>query len=330
VLSLLGGNMSVIMATRLKVHYKIRRGLSSLVVRAVDGVTLGVKKGEVLGIVGESGCGKSTLARTLAGLERPTEGEIYFEDKPLSKFNREERKRFHKSVQMVFQDPYDAINPRYNVFQTIAEGLIVQGFKDKKLLKEKIEQALTMVRLTPPESFEFRYPYELSGGQLQRVAIARALVLEPNVLIADEPVSMLDVSVRAEVLNTLIEAKKSREMSVVFVSHDIALAEYVSERLAVMYLGQIVESAPAEELINNPLHPYTQALIDAVPEIGKKPSDRELIKGEIASSVNIPTGCRFHPRCPYAKEICKEREPELEELNGNHLVACHFAGKLGY
>jgi peptide/nickel transport system ATP-binding protein len=321
-------NNNILNATSLRLYYNIRRGFTSLVVKAVDEVDLELKEREVLGIVGESGCGKSTLSRALAGLEPPTGGEIFFEGKPLSELKRSKSKLFHKSVQMIFQDPFDAINPRYNVYETIAEGLRVQGSNRGEELTDRIRYALTQVRLTPPEAFEQRYPFELSGGQLQRVAVARALVLEPKVLLADEPVSMLDVSVRAEVLNTITEARESKGMAVVFVSHDIALAEYASDRLAVMYLGKIVESGQVEQVVNKPLHPYTMALIDAVPEIGKNLSEEERILGEVASSINVPSGCRFHPRCPYAKQICKSEEPKLREVESGHYAACHFAGEI--
>jgi peptide/nickel transport system ATP-binding protein len=319
---------NILSATDLKLYYNIRRGFTSLVVKAVDGVDLELKEREVLGIVGESGCGKSTLSRALAGLETPTGGEIFFEGKPLSDLKRSKSKLFHKNVQMIFQDPFDSINPRYNVYETIAEGLRVQGSNRGEELTDRIRYALTQVRLTPPEAFEQRYPFELSGGQLQRVAVARALVLEPKVLLADEPVSMLDVSVRAEVLNTLTESRESKGMAVVFVSHDIALAEYASDRLAVMYLGKVVETGQAEQVVNKPLHPYTMALIDAVPEIGKTLSDKERILGEVASSINVPNGCRFHPRCPYAQQICKSEEPKLREVESGHYAACHFAGEI--
>ncbi|MEM0322052.1 MAG: ABC transporter ATP-binding protein, partial [Thermoprotei archaeon] len=242
--------------------------------------------------------------------------------------SKSKRSEFHHNVQMIFQDPYEAINPRYSVFDTVAEGLKVQGVKNKEIVEERVHHALEYVRLSPPEMFARRKPFELSGGQLQRVAIARALVLDPKIILADEPVSMLDVSVRAEVLNTLLKAKTERDMGVVFITHDIALADYVSDSIAVMYLGKIVEYGDANEVVTKPLHPYTQAIIDAVPQIGKTFVERELIKGEISSAMNIPQGCRFRNRCPYAQRICEEREPELTLVEGSHYAACHFAGQV--
>lgn len=319
---------TVLEARSIRVHYNIRRGLTSLVLRAVDGVNLSVEAGRVVGVVGESGSGKSTLARVISGLEEPTEGEVLFEGRSLSTMSRQEKKVFHRSVQMIFQDPYESINPRYSVFDTVAEGLRVQGIKNRDELEERVYRALEYVRLSPPESFARRKPLELSGGQLQRVAIARALVLEPRVVVADEPVSMLDVSVRAEVLNTLIRAKNETGMGVVFITHDIALANYVCDSLAVMYLGKIMEYGAVEDVVLNPLHPYTQAIIDAVPLIGKRFSDRELIKGEISLPAGTLNGCRFRPRCPYAQKICGEKEPPLLEAQKGHYVACHFAGQV--
>ncbi len=313
----------------LKVYYNVRRGVTSLVLRAVDGVDFKVGVGQIVGVVGESGCGKSTLARVLSGLEEPTAGQVIFDGGDVYRMPRKRKREFHRNVQMIFQDPYEAVNPRYTVFDTVAEGLRVQGVKDRHLLEDRVNEALDYVRLSPPESFTQRRPFELSGGQLQRVAIARALVLEPRVLLADEPVSMLDVSVRAEVLNTLIKAKNDKGMGVVFITHDIALADYVSEYIAVMYLGRIVEYGRSEDVLLNPLHPYTQAIIDAVPAIGKRfLGERELIRGEISSAMNIPSGCRFRNRCPYAQKICEEKEPQMIALGQSHYAACHFAGQV--
>jgi len=315
-------------AKSVKVYYSVRRGVSNILLKAVDDVDFKVGGGYIIGVVGESGCGKSTLARVLSGIEEPTDGEVLFNGESLRRMSRSKKKEFHRNVQMIFQDPYEAINARYTVFDTVAEGLRVQGVKEKGVVEERVHRALEYVRLSPPESFTMRKPFELSGGQLQRVAIARALVLEPKVVLADEPVSMLDVSVRAEVLNTLIKAKSDRGMGVVFITHDIALADYVSDYVAVMYLGKVVEYGRADDVVSNPLHPYTQAIIDAVPLIGKKFVDRELIKGEISSAMNVPSGCRFRNRCPYAQSVCAEKEPQLLEIGQSHYVACHFAGQV--
>ena len=305
------------------------RGGKAPVVHAVDGVDFFVKKGEIFGLAGESGSGKTTVLRTVLMLTPPTSGEILFEGVDLAKQTKNELKKYRTKLQVVFQDPYESVNPRMTVYDIVSEGLFVNHLAGSEAdALEKVTRALKDVQLVPPEEYLFRYPHELSGGQRQRVAVARALVLDPEVIMADEPVSMLDVSIRAEVLNVLLEIKEKTGKSVVFVTHDLALAKDVCDRLAIMYLGIIMESAKADELTTKPYHPYTQALIAAVPvpdPAGQKV--KVLAKGEIPTNVSPPSGCRFHTRCPIAKQICSDKVPPLEEVSPDHWVACHFWGE---
>ncbi|PSN83165.1 oligopeptide ABC transporter ATP-binding protein [Candidatus Marsarchaeota G2 archaeon ECH_B_SAG-F08] len=325
----------VIKAVDLKKHFEAKLGLldtlmrRKILIRAVDGVSIWVKKGEILGLAGESGSGKTTLGRTLLRLIEPTSGHIYFRDLEITRLSKRELKRIRPKIQIIFQDPFESVNPRMTVYDVVAEGLRINrrvlGVKSEKDIEEMVKQALALVQLVPPEQFLNRYPHELSGGQRQRVAIARALVLKPEFIVADEPVSMLDVSIRAEVLNVMMDLKDKLGLSFLMITHDLALAKHVCDRLAIMYLGKIVEMGNAEEVINQPLHPYTQALIAAIPS--GDPEGRKvkvLAKGEVPSSVNIPNGCRFHPRCPYAKELCARVEPELRSVGNEHYVACHY------
>lgn len=305
---------------------QVLRGAGDMKVHAVDDVSFEVKRRQVFGLAGESGSGKTTVLRTALMLTPPTSGSIFFMGKDVSKLTRKELKQVRTKLQVVFQDPYDSINPRMPVFDVVAEGLYVNKLvSTREEAQIRVERALRDVQLTPPKEFLDRYPHELSGGQRQRVAIARALVLEPDLILADEPVSMLDVSVRAEVINVLLAIREGRGISVMMVTHDLALSKDVVDKLAVMYLGKIVESGPAQEVVSAPYHPYTQALVAAVPVPDPTaPRIQVLAKGEIPTNVSPPSGCRFHPRCAFAKDICASTEPPLAEVAPGREVACHF------
>ncbi len=310
---------------RLSFSESLRRGPPQ-VVHAIDGVDFFINRGEIFGLAGESGSGKTTVLRTVLMLTRPTSGEIIYEGEDLAKLPGRELDKYRTKIQVVFQDPYESINPRMNVFDVVSEGLFINHLvstEDEAVLR--VSNALRDVQLNPPEEFLFRYPHELSGGQRQRVAVARALVLNPDLILADEPVSMLDVSIRAEVLNVFVSIRDKRDISILFVTHDLALSKDVCDRLGIMYLGVIMELAPADEIVSKPYHPYTQALIAAVP-VPDPAADKVkvLAKGEIPTNVSPPPGCRYHTRCPLAKDICREKVPPLLEVTQGHWVACHF------
>ena len=288
----------------LSIHFRQNRAT----LKALDGVSLEWKPGEILGIVGESGCGKSTLARTMLGLEEPAAGSVLLEGNAVT--DRATRSTLRRKVQMIFQDPYQTLNPRQRVSEIVAEPLKVQGV-DRKLHQAKVEKALGEVGMDP-ERFLTRYPHQLSGGQRQRVAIAAALVLEPEGLICDEPVSMLDASVRSQILTVLLELQQRRGLALIFITHDLSLAWSLCDRIAVMYLGRIVESGPAVDVIENPQHPYTEALVTAAPvPVAGGGGRRELLKGELPDPSNMPSGCPFHPRCPKRFEPCDKVVPQL-------------------
>ena len=296
-------------------------------VKAVDGVTFEVKKGEVFGIVGESGCGKSTLGRGVCKLENLTSGHVYLDGEDITEYNDRRMRSVRKKVQMVFQDPYASLNPRMSVFDIIAEPLLVHHlYQDKADLEKKVLDLLHRVGLD--DYHANRYPHEFSGGQRQRIGIARALAVEPSLIIADEPVSALDVSIQAQVLNLLNELKHDLDLTYIFVAHDLSVVEYISDRVGVMYLGNFVEVGEKEKIYSNPMHPYTQALLSAVP-VPDPTAKREriLLEGSIPSAHRPPTGCKFHTRCPKCMECCKTQAPERYEVDDGHYVYCHLYDK---
>lgn len=296
-------------------------------VKAVDGVTFEVKKGEVFGIVGESGCGKSTLGRGVCKLENLTSGHVYLDGEDITEYNDRRMRSIRKKVQMVFQDPYASLNPRMSVFDIIAEPLLVHHlYQDKADLEKKVLDLLHRVGLD--DYHANRYPHEFSGGQRQRIGIARALAVEPSLIIADEPVSALDVSIQAQVLNLLNELKHDLDLTYIFVAHDLSVVEYISDRVGVMYLGNFVEVGEKEKIYSYPMHPYTQALLSAVP-VPDPTAKREriLLEGSIPSAHKPPTGCKFHTRCPKCMECCKTQAPERYEVDDGHYVYCHLYDK---
>lgn len=316
-------------------HFEAKQGLKGTllrkktIIRAVDGVSLDIKRSEIFGVAGESGCGKTTLGRTLVRLTEPTAGSIFYKGEDITHIGKSKMRALRSKIQIVFQDPYESINPRMSVFDVVAEGVTINkavlGIRSQEQVREAVIRSLELVQLTPPEQFMSRYPHELSGGQRQRVAIARALVMGPDFIVADEPVSMLDASIRAEVLNVITDLRDKLGLTFLFITHDLALSKHVTDRLGIMYLGRFAEIAPSDELVSKPFHPYTQALIAAIPV--PDPDGRKvkvLAGGEVPSATNVPSGCRFHPRCPYAKQLCKEQEPELREVEQEHYVACHY------
>jgi peptide/nickel transport system ATP-binding protein len=307
-------------------HFPVRRGIlggEKRYVRAVDGVSFTVGSQETLGLVGESGCGKSTVGRTILRLLAATSGEVWFRGRNVLALGEEEVRGLRREMQIVFQDPFGALNPRLTVEQIVGEPLKNHGIGNRRQRREKVEEALTMVGLLP-EHLK-RFPHEFSGGQRQRIGIARALVLRPQLVVADEPVSALDVSVQAQVLNLIARLQRELRLSIMLISHDLGVVRHISRRVAVMYLGEIVEVAPAGDLYGNPLHPYTQALLSAVPvpnpRLAKK---RIVLAGDVPSPLDPPSGCRFHPRCPRRMEICPVEPPKTRQVALGHLVACHL------
>ncbi len=319
-----GDLMNVFEAKHLKKHFFA--GKSAFLgekkwVRAVDDVSFKLKNGETLGLVGESGCGKSTLGRTMLKLLEPTSGTLHFKDEEITNKSQKQMKPYRKKMQMIFQDPYASLNPRMTIGNIIGEPLIVHGIvKTKKECKDKVIKLLEDVGLQ--SNYYDRYPSEFSGGQRQRVMIARVLATEPEVVVADEAVSALDVSIQSQILNLMCDLQDAFKLSYVFISHDLGVVKFIADRIAVMYLGRVVELADSNELYNNPLHPYTKVLLGSIPKLEKNEFSTSHLQGEIPSAMNIPKGCRFEPRCEVRKKECKTVSPELKEISKDHYVSC--------
>jgi oligopeptide/dipeptide ABC transporter ATP-binding protein len=318
------GNHKLLEVENLKKYYPVTGGLLYRHlgdIKAVDGVSLYIKDGETLGLVGESGCGKSTLGRTIIRLEEPTEGKIIYRRTDITKLDRKELRGLRKEIQLIFQDPQSSLDPRMTIGQSIGEALLVHGVKDERERTQRVSDMLERVGLEAQHAL--RYPHEFSSGQRQRIGIARALATSPRLIIADEPVSALDVSIQAQILNLMLDLRREFRLAYLFIAHDLAVIRQVSQRVAVMYLGKLVELAETGEIFKNALHPYTEALLSAIPSLKKKKA-RILLPGNVPSPLNPPPGCRFHTRCHRVMPICHQAEPPLKDMGNGHLVACHL------
>lgn len=321
-------NNVLLKVDNLKMHFPIYRGVIRRqvgVVHAVDGISFDIHKGETLGLVGESGCGKSTTGRSILQLYKPTAGNVYFKDINLVKLRPEPMRMMRRELQMIFQDPYASLNPRMTVRDIVGEPLMAFGEGTGKEIDERVASLLNLVKLNP--DFSSRYPHEFSGGQRQRIGVARALALNPSFIVCDEPISALDVSIQAQVVNLLEELQERLNLTYLFIAHDLSMVRHISNRVAVMYLGIIVELADRSELYKNPLHPYTQALLSAIPvadPVFNEQRRRVILEGDVPSPVNPPSGCRFRTRCPIAEEICAQQVPEWREVQPGHFAACHM------
>jgi len=332
--AVVAGNRLLLEVKNLKKYFPVRRGVFRRTVgwvKAVDDVSFFIREGETLGLVGESGCGKTTCGRTILRLIEPTAGEVLFhlDDRtiPVFKLRGRALKELRREMQIIFQDPYSSLNPRMTIGDIVGEPLLVHGLARGKELRERVAQLLEAVGLNP--QYMKRYPHEFSGGQRQRIGIARALALDPKLIIADEPVSALDVSIQAQVLNLMEDLQDQFGLTYLFIAHDLSVVKHISDRVAVMYLGKLVEMAETEELFRFPKHPYTEALMSAVPIPDPDyQKERIILQGDVPSPVNPPSGCYFHPRCPYAKEVCSKEAPPFRDIGGEHYVACHFAEQL--
>ncbi|MGZ9584810.1 ABC transporter ATP-binding protein [Paenibacillus marinisediminis] len=313
----------------LKKYFPIQGGIWQRTVghvKAVDDVSFTLQKGEALGLVGESGCGKSTTGRAILRLIEKTDGIVKFKGTDIHELNRRDLRKMRPKMQLVFQDPYSSLNPRIKVGDAIGEALVDHGIVSKKDIRDQVKEILTICGLAPYHID--RYPHEFSGGQRQRIGIARALIMNPEFIVADEPVSALDVSIQAQIINLLSDLQEQKDLTYLFISHDLSVVEHLCDRIGVMYLGSMVETATREELFKNPLHPYTKALLSAIPVPDPtRKAERIVLEGDIPSPANPPSGCKFHTRCPFAKEVCKQEVPKYQDAGGNHFVACHFAGQ---
>ncbi len=318
------GDEYILIGEDLKKYFEVGAYGKKKIIKAVDGVTIRVRKGETLGLVGESGSGKSTLGRIVLRVYRPTSGRIVFDGKDITHIPEKKLRPIRRRMQLIPQDPYASFNPLLTIAESLTEPLIIHGLATREEALSKAAEMLEKVGLLPPEQFLYRRPDQFSGGQLQRIAIARAMMLEPDLVIADEPTSSLDVSIRASILTLLKEFQERLNQAVIFITHDLAIARLVSDTIGVMYLGKIVELGPKEKIFTKPAHPYTAALLNAIPTIDEyKPPHKIMLKGEIPDPSRIPEGCRLHPRCPLAKKECRTKEPVLIEIEEGHYVACH-------
>lgn len=318
-------NHNLLEVKNLKKYYPVTGGLFSQHlgdVRAVDDVSFDIREGETLGLVGESGCGKSTLGRTILRLEEPTDGQIIYRNTDITKLSQRGLRELRQKMQMIFQDPQSFLDPRMTVGQSIGEGLLIHGLKDDKEREQRVMEILERVGLEA--QYSVRYPHEFSSGQRQRIGIGRALILNPKFIIADEPVSALDVSIQAQILNLMLDLREEFGLTYLFIAHDLSVIRHISQRVAVMYLGKIVEFAEKNELFQNALHPYTEALLSAIPGIAPKERSRILLPGSVPSPLNPPAGCRFHTRCHRVLPVCHQVEPNLKGVGSEHLVACHL------
>jgi len=323
-------NGELIQVRNLKMHFPITRGFLFQkkvgAIKAVDGISFDIKRGETLGLVGESGCGKSTTGRAILQLYRPTSGDVFFEGDNLTKLTGERLRRMRRRMQMIFQDPYASLNPRMTVGDVIGEPLVVHNISSGQARRERVQELLRIVGLNP--YFVNRYPHEFSGGQRQRIGVARALAVQPDFIVCDEPISALDVSIQAQIINLLEELQTQFNLTYLFIAHDLSVVRHISDRIAVMYLGKIVELTGRKELYDRPLHPYTQALLSAVPipdPVVEEKRRRVILEGDVPSPANPPLGCHFCTRCPVVMDICKEQEPEFVDVGGGHWVACYRA-----